>query len=545
MGLRFTFAASACALALSACTGLEAAPRAAALEPQPMGAQARAVEITPGGVEAHMRFLADDLLAGRLAGEPGYDIAARYVEAHYRLVGLEPAGEHDSFYQTVPLQLMRAVVDGGALAIKGEALEPGEDFIASAHGVHDQSAIEAEAVFVGHGLNVPSLGLNAYEGVELDGKIAVILLASPQGLPGDVAAHLNATRTRAQHAAEAGAAGLIVIRPQGVTRWTFERLIRFIGRERMSTEAAALSTELNVVATISEAAANRLFAAGGHDFETIAAAARAGAAVESFPLGVTVSLGQETARDTLQSDNVMAVLPGSDPMLADEPVVVTAHLDHVGACGPAEAADRICNGAIDNAAGVAIMLETARAMAAGPAPRRPVVFVALAAEEQGLLGSAHLAVNPTPATRGAVANVNLDMPVILYEFSDLLAFGAEHSSLGPLAATAAARMGVQLSPDPIPEQAFFTRSDHYNFVRAGVPSLFLMTGFSSPQEAADEGRGFMGFLNGDYHGPGDDMSQPIRFDEGAKFARINQAVIEAIANAEDTPSWNADSVFAP
>ncbi|MEO1040563.1 MAG: M28 family peptidase [Pseudomonadota bacterium] len=534
-------------LLASGCATVPLGPQPSAAEPAqspaPAVRSAPAHEITPGAIEAHMRFLADDLLNGRLAGDPGYDIAALYLETQYRLMGLAPGGD-DGFYQQVPLQRMRAVPEGAAMSIEGEALVAGEDFLVSAHAIHDESALEAEAVFVGYGIEAPSIGLSDFSGVDVEGRIAVVLYGAPGDLRSDVSAHLNSPRTRARYAAEAGAAGVIFIPAEGLTRWTFERMARASGRPRMTTEAATNSSELAVTASVSESTAERLFAQSGQSFTDIVEAARNGEALESFDLGVTVSLAQQTSREPVESANVLGVLPGSDPSVSDEPIIVTAHLDHLGECRLPEAEDSICNGALDNASGTAIMIETARAMAAGPAPRRPVVFVALAAEEQGLLGSAHLAFSPTASTAGAVANINLDMPVILYEFDDLLGFGSEHSNLGPIAEAAVARAGARLSPDPIPEQALFTRSDHYSFVRAGVPALFLMTGFSSPDEADDEGQGFLRFLGGNYHTPTDDFTQTIRFDQGAKFARINLEIIDAIANAEETPSWNEDSFFA-
>ena len=289
--------------------------------------------------------------------------------------------------------------------------------------------------------------------------------------------------------------------------------------------------------------AERLFANSGRDFAAIVAAAQAGEPLESFALNASVEMAQATSREPVASANVIGVLPGSDPVLSAETVIVTAHLDHIGICQPLDE-DPICNGALDNASGTAAMLESARALVQGPRPARTVVFIALTAEEKGLLGSAHVAANPTPAMGRMVANINLDMPVMLYEFNDVIAFGAEHSTLGPVASDAVARAGVTLSPDPIPGQSLFVRSDHYNFVRQGVPSVFLMTGFSSPDAEDDEGAAFLRFLGGNYHAPGDDLSQGLRFDQGARFARINFEIIQAVANTEQAPRWNDDSFFA-
>ena len=266
---------------------------------------------------------------------------------------------------------------------------------------------------------------------------------------------------------------------------------------------------------------------------------------------------QQTSRELYTDHNIVGMIPGSDPELADEIVVLTAHLDHIGVtdadgvsttgCRSNNVEDRICNGAVDNASGSAIMLETARTFMQTGAPRRSLLFVALAAEEQGLLGSEYFATRPTVPAEAMVANVNLDMPVIVYEFDDVIAFGAERSSLGPIAARAAARHGVTISPDPIPEQNLFVRSDHYNFVREGIPSVFLMTGFSSPDPRWDEGEGFMGFLNTHYHRqsdePDSDEEMVILYEQGAKFANINFLIAREIANNDDAPAWNEGDFF--
>ncbi len=532
--MRLKFAAAG-VLVLAACTTNPSTPQAGA----PMAEPEQSVRA--GAIEAHIRFLADDLMEGREAGERGYDLAANYVEAQYRLIGLEPGGL-EGYRAAVPLQTVTALPEAARFDIDGAALTPGDDFIVAASAHHDESEVTAEAVFAGYGVVAPQLGLNDYEGLDVAGKIVVILAGVPENAPSDVAAHLNNSGTRAAFAAQAGAAGLVTIPAEGLTRYTYSRRAARARQPSMTVAADAGAQSLQVEAYLSDAAAGLLFEGAPESFQTLIAAARAGEPVPSFALRKTVTLAQATTRETVYDDNVVGVLPGSDPALAGEPLIVTAHLDHVGICRLEEAEDRICNGALDNASGTSIMIETARALSQGPALRRPVVFVALAAEEKGLLGAAHIAANPTPAMTGMVANINLDMPVIRYRFEDLIAFGAEHSTLGPLAEAAAGRRGVALTPDPLPEQALFTRSDHYHFVRAGVPSLFLMTGFSSPDAEDDEGQGFLRFLGGDYHGPGDE-ADAVLFEEGAKFAEINMEIIREVANADSTPAWNEDSFF--
>lgn len=533
------------AAAASAAFVLGACATTSTPAPAPAASASPASTITAAGIEAHIRFLADDLLEGRDTGSRGYDIAARYVESHFRLLGLEPGAADGSYHEPVPLQNMVADTSRARLVVDGEALEHGSDFIIAAHASNDESEITADAVFAGYGIDAPEFGIDSYAGLDVEGRIVVLLAGAPAGLPSDVTAHLSSNRTKAAIAAEQGASGLIIVMADGLTRFPFARMAAMAANPRpsMTTAAASSPASLAVGAVVGSAAAERLFANSGRDLGAIVEAALAGEAIEGFDLGATVEMAQATSREMVESANVIGVLPGSDPALAAETVIVTAHLDHIGICQPM-AEDSICNGALDNASGTAALLESARALAQGPRPARTVVFIALTAEEKGLLGSAHVAANPTPAMGRMVANINLDMPVMVYEFNDVIAFGSEHSSLGPIAEAAVARAGVTLSADPIPEQSLFVRSDHYNFVREGVPSLFMMTGFSSPDAEDDEGAAFLRFLGGNYHAPGDDLTQGIRYDQGAKFARINYEIIDAVANAPETPAWNADSFFA-
>jgi Zn-dependent M28 family amino/carboxypeptidase len=236
------------------------------------------------------------------------------------------------------------------------------------------------------------------------------------------------------------------------------------------------------------------------------------------------------------------LLPGSDPTLAAQHVVLSAHLDHIGVNEPdprAPDADRINNGALDNAAGIATMLEVARAAAAAPArPRRSILFLASTGEEAGLLGADYFARHPTVPIGQIVANVDLDMPVLLYPFTDVIAFGANHSGMGPLVARAAGAMGIGLAPDPSPEEGVFTRSDHYMFVKQGVPAVFLATGHANGGEKA-----WREFLAGPYHHPNDDLKQPIDWQAGARFAEVNYRITREMADADAPPLWNDKDFF--
>jgi Zn-dependent M28 family amino/carboxypeptidase len=238
------------------------------------------------------------------------------------------------------------------------------------------------------------------------------------------------------------------------------------------------------------------------------------------------------------SPNVLGLLPGSDPSLAKEVVMLSAHLDHDGIVPPKDG-DSIMNGAMDNAAGIATMLEAARAFVeSGARPKRSILFVALTAEEDGLLGSEYLAEYPLPKDHDLVANVNLDMPILTYDFVDVTAFGAEHSTIGPAVERAVAQIGVKLAPDPIPEENIFTRTDHYSFVQKGVPAVSLATGYGGPGRKAAED-----FLANHYHRVSDDMKLPFDWNAAAKFARVNYLIARELADDPVRPRWYAGDFF--
>tara|TARA_R110002095_G_scaffold186438_1_gene163666 strand:+ start:1619 stop:3289 length:1671 start_codon:yes stop_codon:yes gene_type:complete len=509
-------------------------------------------------IEAHIRFLASDYLQGRDVGTDGYEIAANYVAAQMELLGLEPAGDDGSYFQEVPLQEITADADYAAFALDGVDAVVGSDLMIGTNASVLESSVTAPLVFVGYGVSAANRDHDDYANIDATGKIAVVMSGVPDGLPTEERAHHNSRSTKLEVAAAHGAVGLITL-----TDWTPEQVAQFAENygARASVRLTAATgpsgnDTLTVTAGAGAALGARLFEGAPMSLEDVQAAmsAEEGATFPTFDLPHTVTMRQRTNSVPFTAPNVVGMLRGSDPEIGAEVVVLTAHLDHIGSVHAdgsghsscrARDEDTICNGAVDNASGVSVMLETARTFIEQGTPRRSVLFVALAGEEKGLLGSEHFAKNPTVPAEAMVANVNLDMPVIVYDFSDVIAFGADHSNLGPIATRAAARMDIAVSPDPIPEQSLFVRSDHYNFVREGVPALFLMTGFSSPDPRWDEGEGFMGFLNTHYHRPTDQLDGELEvlFEQGAKFANINYLIAREIADSDVRPAWNDDSFF--
>ncbi|HVQ08509.1 MAG TPA: M28 family metallopeptidase [Allosphingosinicella sp.] len=528
--------------------GLAALSLAASALAQPAPSAATAAEFSPEAFRAHVAFLADDLLEGREAGSRGHEIAARYVATQFAALGLQPGAGGGNWFQ--PVEFVRFVPRGNAtLRVGGHVFTQGREMMMRASPDPAPLALSAPLVFVGYGLDMPSHGFDDYRGLDVRGKIVVVLNGVPEGTPSDVAAHFNGEKRRM--AGARGAVGMINIRPRGdAAAAPWARMVRFANRpgttwlEPDGTPLAEAGP-LRFSATLDDASAELLFRAAGRQLGPVLdEAAVRGARPRGFAMRTEAQVAREPASTTrFSSPNVLAILPGTDPSVAGEYVLLMAHLDHIGMREPrpgdAAGADRINNGAMDNATGIATLIEVARAMSRpGNRPRRPILLAAVTAEEKGLLGAEFLARHPVVGLGRVVSVVNLDMPILTYDFQDVTAFGAEHSTLGPIVARAAGRMGVRVSPDPLPEEGLFTRSDHYKFVREGVPAVFLMTGFAGEGE-----REFRSFLATRYHNVGDDLSQHINWHAGAKFAQLNYLIAREIADGEEVPRWYRGSFF--
>jgi hypothetical protein len=501
-----------------------------------------------------MRFLASDLLEGREAGTRGYDLAAAYVASQFQLLGLRPAGLDGSYFQRVPLQAHRLVSPSTRLIVHrpggrpSRALTVAADYVAWSSASGAESRVSAPAVFVGYGITAPARSHDDYAGLDVKGKVVVFFLGYPSAWPSEEGAHYGSSTEKAREAQKRGAVGMLGLyteRFEAVYPW--ERAtssvnstsMTWVGPDGVPYDPAP---DLEAGALMSPAAGSVLFDGAPRSYQDVRSEAATGAP-NGFPLDVSIEMAFGSSHERRSSANVAAVLPGSDPALADEYVVLLGHLDHEG-IGPAVDGDVIYNGALDNAGGIAGLIEAARSLALEPkAPRRSILFLAVTAEEKGLVGSDYFARYPTVDRNAIVAAVNLDMPVLRYDFTDVIAFGADHSSLKATLESALSRTGLSLTPDPMPDQAVFTRSDHYSFVRQGVPSIFLSTGWNTSGGAGEGGKVFLEFLSGDYHRPSDDLSKPVNFEAGARFAHVNTLILKAIADDDERPTWNAGDFF--
>ncbi|WP_157201609.1 M28 family metallopeptidase [Massilia sp. Root418] len=504
-------------------------------------------------IRAHLTFLADDLLEGRETGSRGYDIAAHYVTTQFLQYGLAPKGDQGSFLQQVPLRATRLVQESPLLELSSKAgtekLAYLDEYMTSGSLLEDRSAAAAPLVFVGYGIEADRLQHHDYAGVDVKGKIVVVLSGKPRSFPTEEGAHFASGEQKREVAARHGAVGMITIPTPGSEKAVpFAKLKEYRYIPSMSWVdkngvAAHQQPTLQNRYTLSMPAARKLFAQSGMKLDSIYEQVAADKPVPRGDLGVSARMASQSTRSDLKSSNVVGMIEGSDPGLKNEYVVFSAHLDHLGQVKE-KSGDNIFNGAMDNASGVATLIETARLFSQGKVkPRRSILFVAVTGEEKGLLGADYFATNPTVPAGAIVANVNLDMPLLTFDFKNVMAFGAEHSSLKGNLTRALKPMNLELISDPWPEQGLFTRSDHYMFVRQGIPSIFLATGMASFQKGEDGAKQWEHFLSTNYHQPTDDLKLPFNFDAAARFAQLNYNIALEIANAADKPTWNKGDFF--
>lgn len=503
-------------------------------------------------IEADVRVLADDAMEGREAGTRGYDRAARHVVERMRAIGLQPGAGGTAYLQPVPLLRGTRVRDGSALWIEHAgtttALRFADDWLPTPNVNAPTRRISAPLVFVGQAVHAPDLQQDDFAGVDLTGKVAVLLPGAPARFDHDRRAFHGSTRQKLAELDARGAVGALIVQTaddeargpwaRGAAQWATPSM-RLLDANAIVIDGWP---RLQVVASVAAHASGAVFAGSAITPATLLRDVRAGT-LRAADLPATVTLAAHTRIEPAASHNVIGRIPGRGA-LAAEHVVLTAHLDHIGIGAPVKG-DAIRNGALDNALGVAVMLETARQLAADTAatPRRSVLVVATTAEEKGLLGAQWFVHAPPVPRASIVANVNIDMLVLLAPTRDVVPIGIEHSSLAPLVRDAAREVGLALSPDPMPEESVFVRSDQYAFIRAGIPAVYLDGGVRTRWLRRDASHVMRDFLQAHYHQPSDDLAQPIQYRDAARLARLNAAIAARIARASQAPRWNAGDFF--
>lgn len=511
---------------------------ACATLPQPRTAEQRA-ERWWGDVAA----LADDGMEGRLTGTPGYRRAADHVVSRLQAIGLEPAGT-EGFFQPVAFeeQFVDHVASRAALVAGGTAtpIALPEDTIVGRGEGRRPAHVEAPLVFIGYGLHIPEAGHDDLAGADLAGKIAVVISGGPANISGALKAHARRERTRLL--ADRGAIGLISLTAPKAVETPWGRSVAQAGQSGMYFADPALRDVKAdfFSASFATGSSEKLFAGSGRSFAEIGALADASGPLPKVTLVQSLRADIATRHNAVTSANVVARLSGSDRRLKDEHVVFSAHLDHLGTSVPING-DGLYNGALDNAAGVAALLDIASHYKETRArPKRSMLFVFVTAEEKGLLGSRYFSLRPSVPRRSIVADLNFDMALPIFPLRTVIALGAEESSLGADAAAIGSAMGLPLVPDPWPDRNSFVRSDQYSFIRKGIPSLAFKFGFARNTAEAEIERAWRSTR---YHAPSDDLSQPV---EKLDAIRLNDFVADLglrVANAAERPRWGDQSFF--
>lgn len=509
-------------------------------------ANAAAKTIRVSAVRAHMRFLSDNLLQGRYPGTPGYDIAAKYVAAQLEGMGLQPAGDQGAWFQNVPLRKSLNDASKSSLVLVHDGTElnlvGGTDYIFSGDLGRTESNVDAPIVFVGYGVTAPELNYDDYAGIDARGKIVVMMRGAPPRFPSSQRGYYSDGKLK--NAVAHGAVGLLrFFDPDGEKINSWDWLLSYIksgNREWLDSRGVPHDAfpEIRAQALLSRHGVEQLFRNAPRTLEQVFAAASANEP-QAFALEWSARIHTVSSHIGIDSANIIGKIAGSDPVLRNEYVIYTAHLDHMGVCRPGEA-DSICHGTIDNASGVATQLEIARAFTKLPQPpRRSILFLFVTGEEVNLEGSDYFVHFPTIPAKGMVAEINIDggPPGMRYPCKDVVAIGSEHSSLSKNVETAARETGFEVSPDPVPEGNFFVRSDQFSFVQQGIPSIWFRNGIDG-QEVVKK------WYATRHHTPLDNMEQPIYYEAGVRAAGMILLLGYEIAQQDQRPTWNDNDFFS-
>ncbi len=491
---------------------------------------------------ADVSALANDGMEGRLTGSPGYDRAAAYVISRLKEDGLEPAGVK-GYLQPVAFEQQLVDQDASKAELVADGvsspLKVGDEMLITAGGGRRPDTVDAPLVFIGYGLHLSKQGYDDFAGQDLKGKVAVVITGGPADISGAIKS--NARFERNEELARLGALGVIALTTLKQVEITWERQKLLARGPGMYLSDATLRDTKSAffTATFDPGKSEALLKGSGHSFAEMSALADASRPVPRFALPLRLRASVVTKHSLLTSPNIVARLEGSDPKLKSEYVAVSAHLDHLGVGAPIKG-DAIYNGAMDDASGVATVLDIAHRLKTGPRPKRSILFLLFTAEEKGLLGSSYYARRPTVPKGRIVADLNFDMPLPLWPLKSVYAPGQDESSLGADMRAVAVEQGLQTVPDPLPDRNVFIRTDQFAFVRQGVPALVFKFGFAkdTPEFAIEHD-----WRANRYHSPSDDLEQPILKDEAVKLDAFVAAIATRVANAGMRPQFLPDSIF--
>jgi Peptidase family M28 len=490
--------------------------------------------------------LAGDSTEGRETGSSGYMRAAEYVISRFKAEGLAPAGTQ-GYLQ--PVEFEKQLVDQPASALDVAAangavtsLHAGEDSRIGAGGAPLPDHVDAPLVFVGYGLHLPKQGYDDFADVDVRGKVVVVLSGGPADLSGPIKS--NARFARTSLLGKMGAVGIIALTTphQVEIPWARQRVLATQPGMYLADASLRETPDGFFGAAVDPDKSEVLFAGSGHTFAELCAVADASKPLPHFDLPLRFTARIVAARERLSSPNLVAKLPGRDRKLASQYVAISAHLDHLGIGAPING-DKIYHGAMDDASGVATVLDIADRLKKGARPRRSILFVVLTAEEKGLLGSHYFAERPTVPASSIVADLNFDMPLPLWKLTKVFAPGEDESTLGADARAVAAAQGLAMTPDPLPDRNVFIRTDQFSFVRRGIPALAFKFGFAKDTPQFDIEHDWRANR---YHSPSDNLEQPgVMKEEALKLDAYVAALARRVADADSRPEWLPASVFKP
>ena len=509
--------------------------------------------ITTEEIDAHIRFLSSDLLEGRAPATRGGRIAEEYVASQLRVFGVRPGVGDTSYFQRVPIDVVRAEAPTIRVAASGKAnanLRFTDDVVVWPGSATQTSAARAELVFVGYGAQAPEYKWDDFKNVDVKGKILLVLVndpvapASEPGLFGGKAMTYYGRWTyKFEEAERRGAAGMLVVHTTDRAGYGWQVVVgsnsvahRLLPRDPSSPRPLA------VRGWIKDTVASTLLAQAGLNFDQL----RRQAESRSFrpvPTGIILDISMRNSVQHMEARNVIGLVRGIDPKVRDEYIVYSAHLDHLG-IGPVVNGDSIYNGASDNASGVADVLAIAHAAAEDVKPRRSQLFIFVTAEESGLLGSAYFGQNPTVPAANIIAALNIDGGNLLGRVRDLRVLGDTKSSLGATIAEMVRADGIRISPDAFPERGYFYRSDHFSFAKVGIPAISIAAGEDFVDRPAGWGKQQAEeYTARRYHQPSDEYRPDFDLTGAAQLARIVYKLGMQLGNAETIPTWNADAEF--
>jgi len=537
-------------LLLAACAGEEKIDRSA-LEPA-LNA------ITSEGMLGHIRTLASDAYEGRAPGTPGEDSTVAYLTAQFKSLGLAPGNPDGSYVQNVELVgytgTSTATVRVGR---ENLTMRPLQDFVAvSRHDTTEINVANSEIVFVGYGVVAPEYGWDDYRGVDVKGKTVLIMVGDPPIPDPADSTQLDSTMFRGkamtyygrwtykyEMASEKGAAAAIIIHRTGPAGYPWDVVSGSWGQENLDIPSSGASTRVPVEGWITEQKARELFLASGRDFDGVSAHA-AQRDFTPLPIFGTASWRVRNTTRRIQSRNVIAKLEGSDPTLKNEYVVYSAHWDHFGK-NPSLQGDQILNGALDNASGTAQMLEIAKAFTQlSTPPKRSILFLAVTAEEAGLLGAKYYAQHPLYPLTQTLANINIDGANQWGRTSDVVVIGLGNSTLDDLLDSVVTASGRTIVPDPESEKGFFYRSDHFEFAKEGVPALYADAGVNYVGKPAGWGlQKRAEYTANDYHKPSDDVKADWDLSGAVEDGQMLFEVGYRIAQSSQWPEWKPGTEF--